>query len=96
MLWNALVAPYAGLPIAGVIWYQGESNAERAAQYRTLFPLMIRAWRAAWNDSKLPFLFVQLPNFEEKRPSSRPARARGPSCARRRPWRCASRGRRWR
>ena len=68
VLWNALVAPYAGLPIAGVIWYQGESNVERAAQYRTLFPLMIRAWRAAWNDSKLPFLFVQLPNFEEKQP----------------------------
>jgi sialate O-acetylesterase len=66
VLWNALVAPYAGRPIAGVIWYQGESNVERAAQYRTLFPLMIRAWRAAWNDSKLPFLFVQLPNFEEK------------------------------
>jgi len=66
VLWNALVAPYAGLPIAGVIWYQGESNAERAAQYRTLFPVMIRAWRAAWSDPKLPFLFVQLPNFDDK------------------------------
>jgi sialate O-acetylesterase len=72
VLWNALVAPYAGRPIAGVIWYQGESNAERAAQYRTLFPLMIRAWRTAWNDSKLPFLFVQLPNFEEKQPKQPP------------------------
>ena len=72
VLWNALVAPYAGLPIAGVIWYQGESNAERATQYRTLFPLMIRAWRTAWNDSKLPFLFVQLPNFEEKQPKQPP------------------------
>ena len=72
VLWNALVAPYAGLPIAGVIWYQGESNVERAAQYRTLFPLMIRAWRAAWHDTKLPFLFVQLPNFEEKQPKAPP------------------------
>jgi sialate O-acetylesterase len=64
VLWNAMVAPLAGTPIAGVIWYQGESNVERAAQYRTLFPVMIRAWRGAWRDSKLPFLFVQLPNFE--------------------------------
>jgi sialate O-acetylesterase len=64
VLWNALVAPVAGLPIAGVIWYQGESNVGRAAQYRTLFPTMVRAWRAAWGDPKLPFLFAQLPNFE--------------------------------
>jgi sialate O-acetylesterase len=64
VLWNAMVAPFAGTPVAGVIWYQGESNAERAAQYRTLFPAMIRGWRAAWGDAKLPFLFVQLPNFE--------------------------------
>jgi len=65
VLWNGMVAPLAGTPIAGVIWYQGESNVVRAAQYRTLFPAMIRAWRAAWGDAKLPFLFVQLPNFEE-------------------------------
>ena len=72
VLWNALVAPVVGLPIAGVIWYQGESNVDRAAQYRTLFPAMIRGWRAAWGDAKLPFLFVQLPNFEEKKPPSPP------------------------
>ena len=67
VLWNALVAPLAGLPIGGIIWYQGESNVDRALQYRTLFPVMIRSWRAAWGDPKLPFLFVQLPNFEERR-----------------------------
>ena len=65
VLWNALVAPLAGLPVAGVIWYQGESNVVRATQYRTLFPLMIRGWRTAWGDPKLPFLYVQLPNFDE-------------------------------
>jgi sialate O-acetylesterase len=64
VLWNGLVAPLAGLSMAGVIWYQGESNVARASQYRALFPAMIRGWRAAWNDPKLPFLFVQLPNFE--------------------------------
>ena len=52
-------------PFAGVIWYQGESNVGRAAQYRTLFPAMIRAWRAAFHDPALPFLFVQLPNFDD-------------------------------
>jgi sialate O-acetylesterase len=68
VLWNAMVAPLAGLPAAGAIWYQGESNAGRAAQYRTLFPTMIRAWRAAWHDPTLPFLFVQLPNWEASVP----------------------------
>jgi len=63
MLWNAMVAPLRGLPLAGVIWYQGESNVGRADQYRTLFPTLIRSWRSAWGTPPLPFLFVQLPNF---------------------------------
>ncbi|MBV9945960.1 MAG: hypothetical protein JOZ69_03840, partial [Myxococcales bacterium] len=68
VLWNAMVAPLAGLPLAGVLWYQGESNAGRAAEYRTLFPAMIRGWRAAWHDPALPFLFVQLPNYDAPGP----------------------------
>jgi sialate O-acetylesterase len=63
VLWNGMLAPLAGMPVEGVIWYQGESNIGRAAQYRTLFPAMIRAWRAAWHEPALPFLFVQLPGF---------------------------------
>src|SRR5262249_43499277 len=50
---------------AGVIWYQGETNVGRGAQYRTLFPTMIRAWRGAFHDPSLPFLYVQLPNFDD-------------------------------
>lgn len=46
----------------GVIWYQGESNAGRAYQYRKSFPLMINDWRSRWNES-FPFLFVQLASF---------------------------------
>jgi sialate O-acetylesterase len=64
VLWNGEIAPLAGWPIAGVIWYQGESNVGRATQYRALFTAMIRAWRSAWQVPALPFLFVQLPNFE--------------------------------
>jgi sialate O-acetylesterase len=63
VLWNGMIAPAAGLPLAGVIWYQGESNVARASEYRTLFPAMIRGWRSAWGAPALPFLFAQLPNF---------------------------------
>ena len=67
VLWNGMVAPLAaaGLQLGGVIWYQGESNVARAAQYRVLFPAMIRAWRAAFAAPRLPFLFVQLPGFDD-------------------------------
>jgi sialate O-acetylesterase len=65
VLWNGMIAPIAPFPIAGTIWYQGESNASRAQQYRTLFPTMINAWRTAWRDPALPFVFVQLPNYQE-------------------------------
>jgi sialate O-acetylesterase len=48
----------------GVIWYQGEANAGRAYQYRTLFPAMIEDWRHHWDGQDFPFLFVQLANFQ--------------------------------
>ena len=62
VLYNAMIAPLVRFAIRGVIWYQGESNAGRAYQYRTLFPTMIRDWRKAWGRS-LPFYFVQLANW---------------------------------
>jgi len=43
-----------------VIWYQGEANRERAEQYRTLFPALIRDWRVNFRNEALPFYFVQL------------------------------------
>jgi sialate O-acetylesterase len=63
VLWNAMMEPLTRFPLAGAIWYQGEANAGRAYQYRTLFPTMIAAWREAWALPDLPFLFVQLANF---------------------------------
>ncbi|MDO5309556.1 MAG: sialate O-acetylesterase [Planctomycetia bacterium] len=56
------ICPYA---IKGVIWYQGEANANRAWQYRTLFPLLIANWREKWGLGDFPFYFVQLPNFHK-------------------------------
>ncbi len=62
-LYNAMIAPLLPYAIAGAIWYQGESNADRAYQYRELFPAMIRDWRRAWGEGDFPFLFVQLAHF---------------------------------
>jgi sialate O-acetylesterase len=62
VLYNAMIAPLVPFALRGVIWYQGESNAGRAYQYRTLFPIMIRNWRSAWGRD-FPFYFVQLPNW---------------------------------
>lgn len=62
-LYNGIIAPLTRFPIRGAIWYQGESNIGRAAQYRQLLPAMIRSWRAAWKQGDFPFLIVQLPNL---------------------------------
>ncbi len=64
-LWNAMIAPLVPYAIAGVIWYQGESNGskERAPVYHRLFSTLITDWRRAWGQGDFPFLFVQLANF---------------------------------
>lgn len=66
VLYNAMVNPIINYTIKGAIWYQGESNADRAYQYRTLFPLMINNWRAKWGQGNFPFYFVQLAAFMPK------------------------------
>lgn len=59
-LYNGMIAPLMPFAIKGVIWYQGESNAGQAYQYRTLFPAMIKNWRDDWKQGNFTFLFVQL------------------------------------
>jgi len=61
-LYNAMIAPLIPYRIQGVLWYQGESNVDRAYQYRKLFPAMIGNWRNDWGQGDFPFLFVQLAN----------------------------------
>ncbi len=63
VLYGAMIAPLTPLAVRGAIWYQGESNAGAAFQYRTLFPTMIRDWRRAWGRADFPFLYVQLANY---------------------------------
>jgi len=67
-LYNQMIHPLLDYPVKGVIWYQGESNANDDAQagaYRTLFGGLIRGWREEWRGTEgdFPFLWVQLPNF---------------------------------
>jgi sialate O-acetylesterase len=63
-LYNGMVAPLVPFAIRGAIWYQGESNATRAYQYRALMPAMIHSWRDAWQQGDFPFYQVQLANFK--------------------------------
>jgi sialate O-acetylesterase len=63
-----MIAPLIPFAFKGAIWYQGESNAGRAHQYRTLFPDMIRNWRKDWGIGNFTFLAVQLAPFKAIRP----------------------------
>lgn len=67
VLYNARIAPVIPYGIKGVIWYQGENNAGKGYQYRSLFPLLIEDWRIRWQLGYLPFLYVQLANYMEKK-----------------------------
>lgn len=59
-LHHGMITPITPYTVAGVIWYQGESNRMRAEQYRRLFPAMIADWRRVFARDDLPFLFVQI------------------------------------
>jgi sialate O-acetylesterase len=71
VLYNGMIAPLVPFAIKGAIWYQGESNAGRALQYRRLLPTMIEDWRSSFDVGDFPFLVVQLANFmaPQKEPS---------------------------
>ncbi len=64
ILYNANIAPVTKLAIKGVIWYQGESNADRADEYKQIFPAFIQDWRTQFHQGDFPFLFVQLANYD--------------------------------
>ncbi|HEY3593110.1 MAG TPA: sialate O-acetylesterase, partial [Polyangiaceae bacterium] len=63
VLYNGMLAPLLPYTIKGATWYQGESNAGRAKQYRSLLSSMIRDWRTDWGIGDFTFLIVQLAPF---------------------------------
>ncbi len=69
-LYNGMIAPLQPYAIRGAIWYQGESNAERAEQYQALLTAMIGDWRKLWGCGDFPFLLVQLAPYRQ--PSLQP------------------------
>jgi len=71
-LYNAMIHPLVPYGIKGAIWYQGESNASRAFQYRTIFPAMIQDWRDQWDQGDFPFYLVQLANFRAREEAPTP------------------------
>ncbi|WP_159799649.1 sialate O-acetylesterase [Flavobacterium sp. MK4S-17] len=64
-LYNGMVAPFFGIKIKGIIWYQGEANSKNAAEYASLFKAMITDWRNHWGQD-YPFIFAQLPNYDNQ------------------------------
>jgi sialate O-acetylesterase len=69
-LYNGMIAPLLPYSIKGAIWYQGESNAGRAYQYRSLFADMIRNWRQDWRQGDFTFLAVQLAPWDRNKKRS--------------------------
>ena len=60
-LFNGMISPLLPFAIKGVIWYQGEYNADDPMEYYDLFPRLIKDWREKWAQGDFPFIFVQLP-----------------------------------
>ena len=67
VLFNGMLSPHLVQGIRGAIWYQGEANASRAWQYRTLLPTMIADWRRAFGQGDFPFYIVSLSAFTPRR-----------------------------
>jgi sialate O-acetylesterase len=64
-LYNGMISPITPFAVKGAIWYQGESNAGRANQYRKLLPTMISSWRERFQSGDFPFLIVQLAGWQK-------------------------------
>ncbi|HWA27476.1 MAG TPA: sialate O-acetylesterase [Lacunisphaera sp.] len=73
VLYNGMIAPLLPYAIRGVIWYQGEANANQAQRYRRIFPNLVADWRRAWGQGDFPFLFVQIAPFTGMPPEIREA-----------------------
>jgi sialate O-acetylesterase len=64
IMYNAMLHPFIGYTIKGVLWYQGEANRVNANEYRNKFTALINSWRRQWQQGDFPFYFVQIAPFE--------------------------------
>ncbi|TDD97811.1 sialate O-acetylesterase [Flavobacterium cellulosilyticum] len=62
-LFNGMLSPIIGYGIKGCIWYQGESNYERASEYSALMQKMVSSWRGLWKQGDFPFYYAQIAPF---------------------------------
>lgn len=60
LLWNAMVSPWKGFPVRGVIWYQGEANINEPQLYKKMFPAMVGQWRAFFENPQMPVYYAQI------------------------------------
>lgn len=63
-LYESAIEPLQQFPVKGVLWYQGESNAQNFTTHERLFKLLVEGWRRNWNDAELPFYYVQLSSMD--------------------------------
>ena len=63
-LYNAVLYPLAPYAINGIVWYQGESNTGNPAPYADYLKKLMGSWRDCWNDQQMPFVVVQLANYD--------------------------------
>ncbi|UKK56999.1 sialate O-acetylesterase [Prevotella communis] len=64
-LFNGMIHPMAPFAVAGVVWYQGESNTgmRQAEEYAPMLRLLMANWRQAFERPQMPFVIVQLANY---------------------------------
>ena len=63
-LYNSMIEPLKNYALKGAIWYQGEGNTGKPSQYSIYLRSMIEDWRSLFNNPTMPFLYVQLPNYQ--------------------------------
>ncbi len=71
-LYNAVLYPLAPYAINGVVWYQGESNTGNPAPYADYLKKLIGCWRDRWQDQQMPFVVVQLANYDGRQQTAYP------------------------